>query len=219
MRKSMKLSSFFRTKRAPKLLHPCQFLPYCGQPNTLSFRKPNHLLGDDSQIQATSLSVESSDLLDYCNNNGEYSLEKLVRDVVRSSEKLFFEPNGGNKSPLLVVAEPATDEGVASVTDDEGSKLQSEIEIRKLKGKEKVDEDEDDDGESEVGFCDSVFMALESNDPYEDFKKSMQEMVEFHEVKDWEKLEELLTCYLVVNHKKNHEFIFRAFLDLFSIEN
>ncbi|XP_028771770.1 transcription repressor OFP13-like [Neltuma alba] len=182
MRKSMKLSSFFRTRRAPKLLHPCQFLPYCRQPNTLSFRKPNHLLGDDGQIQTTSLSVESSDLLDYCNNNGEYSLEKLVRGVVRSSARLFFEPNGGNKSPLLVVAEPATDEGVA--------------------------------------FCESsVFMALESNDPYEDFKNSMEEMVEFHEVKDWEKLEELLTCYLVVNHKKNHEFIFRAFFDLFSIEN
>ncbi|MCI39788.1 ovate transcriptional repressor, partial [Trifolium medium] len=42
-------------------------------------------------------------------------------------------------------------------------------------------------------FKESVVLAMESEDPYEDFKRSMEEMVESHGVKDWEGLEELLS--------------------------
>ncbi|KAL4339097.1 hypothetical protein AHAS_Ahas12G0276100 [Arachis hypogaea] len=44
-------------------------------------------------------------------------------------------------------------------------------------------------------FKDSVVLSLDSNDPFVDFKKSMEEMVEALGLKeDWEGLEDLLSC-------------------------
>ncbi|XP_008442894.3 transcription repressor OFP15-like [Cucumis melo] len=60
----------------------------------------------------------------------------------------------------------------------------------------------------------TTVMSMDSNDPYSDFRKSMEEMVEAHGMKDWESLEELLNWYLRVNGKKNHGFILGAFVDL-----
>ncbi|GFZ04747.1 ovate family protein 12 [Actinidia rufa] len=57
-----------------------------------------------------------------------------------------------------------------------------------------------------------------SSDPYVDFRRSMQEMVEARELvdvgADWPHLHELLTCYLALNPKSTHKFIIRAFSDL-----
>uniref|UniRef100_A0A6N2KTT9 Transcription repressor n=1 Tax=Salix viminalis TaxID=40686 RepID=A0A6N2KTT9_SALVM len=63
-------------------------------------------------------------------------------------------------------------------------------------------------------FKESVVSSMESRDPYLDFKKSMEEMVEAHGLTDWEALEELLCCYLKVNGKSNHGYIIGAFVDL-----
>ncbi|KDP29272.1 hypothetical protein JCGZ_19437 [Jatropha curcas] len=63
-------------------------------------------------------------------------------------------------------------------------------------------------------FKESVVLALESENPYVDFRRSMEEMVESHGLKDWDCLEELLRWYLKVNGKKNHGFIVGAFIDL-----
>lgn len=63
-------------------------------------------------------------------------------------------------------------------------------------------------------FKESVVLAMESEDPYVDFRTSMEEMVECHGLKDWDFLEELLGWYLRVNGKKNHGFIVGAFVDL-----
>ncbi|KAL8051540.1 hypothetical protein ABFX02_06G153500 [Erythranthe guttata] len=70
-------------------------------------------------------------------------------------------------------------------------------------------------------FKDSVALEMESDNPYLDFKKSMQEMVERDQannkflVKDsWDYLEELLGWYLRLNVKMNHRFIVGAFVDL-----
>ena len=64
----------------------------------------------------------------------------------------------------------------------------------------------------------SVAIQTYSPDPLQDFKKSMQEMVEAHgiiDVKaDWEFLHELLLCYLTLNPKHTHKFIIKAFSDL-----
>lgn len=57
-------------------------------------------------------------------------------------------------------------------------------------------------------------MAMDSHDPFMDFRASMEEMVEAHALKDWDSLEELLTCYLKVNSKSNHAYIVAAFVDL-----
>lgn len=60
----------------------------------------------------------------------------------------------------------------------------------------------------------AAIMAMESRDPFLDFRVSMEEMVEAHGLKDWDCLEELLTCYLRVNGKSNHGYIVGAFVDL-----
>lgn len=57
-----------------------------------------------------------------------------------------------------------------------------------------------------------------SPDPYTDFHKSMQEMIEAHELMDgessWEFLHELLCCYLTLNPKHTHKFIVDAFAEV-----
>lgn len=86
--------------------------------------------------------------------------------------------------------------------------------------KEKTTSDQEDDeeeGEEEEKspFKESVILAMESDDPYRDFKRSMQEMVESSSgIKDWEWLQELLGWYLKMNGNGNHGFIVGAFVDL-----
>ncbi|KAL3648966.1 hypothetical protein CASFOL_005369 [Castilleja foliolosa] len=54
-----------------------------------------------------------------------------------------------------------------------------------------------------------------SPDPHSDFKRSMVEMIEAHDVKaDWDFLNELLLCYLTLNPKHTHKFIVGAFADV-----
>lgn len=60
----------------------------------------------------------------------------------------------------------------------------------------------------------SVVLALESVNPYMDFRRSMEEMVESNGIKDWECLEELLAWYLKMNRKDNHGIILEAFVDV-----
>jgi len=65
---------------------------------------------------------------------------------------------------------------------------------------------------------DSIAILTHSTSPYEDFRRSMQEMVNNHEgVVDWDFMEELLFCYLNLNHKKSHKFILGAFVDLITV--
>ncbi|CAK8571924.1 unnamed protein product [Lathyrus sativus] len=70
-----------------------------------------------------------------------------------------------------------------------------------------------------VLFNGSVAVATYSPDPYTDFRRSMQEMVESRpELMDvrsnWNILHELLLCYLALNPKNTHKFILGAFADL-----
>lgn len=57
-------------------------------------------------------------------------------------------------------------------------------------------------------------VAMDSMDPYVDFKRSMEEMVEAHGLKEWEGLEELLGWYLKANGKEIHGYIVGAFVDM-----
>ncbi|EHA8592046.1 putative Transcription repressor OFP13 [Cocos nucifera] len=65
-----------------------------------------------------------------------------------------------------------------------------------------------------VPFKKSIVLAMESEDPYHDFRVSMEEMVVAHGLKDWDCLKELLLWYLRVNVRKTHGFIVGAFVDL-----
>ncbi|KAF5766702.1 putative transcription factor OFP family [Helianthus annuus] len=61
-------------------------------------------------------------------------------------------------------------------------------------------------------------MEMQSTDPFADFKKSMQEMLEADKgLKEWENLQDLLSLYLTVNDKINHGYIIGAFVDLFLV--
>ncbi|XP_027363783.1 transcription repressor OFP12-like [Abrus precatorius] len=73
--------------------------------------------------------------------------------------------------------------------------------------------------EKKVLFNGSVAVPTYSPDPYVDFRRSMQEMVEARpelmDVKsNWNILHELLLCYLALNPKSTHKFIIGAFADL-----
>ncbi|MED6156636.1 hypothetical protein PIB30_016182 [Stylosanthes scabra] len=73
--------------------------------------------------------------------------------------------------------------------------------------------------EEDVVFNGSVAVPTYSPDPYLDFRRSMQEMVEARpelmDVKsNWNVLHELLLCYLALNPKSTHKFIIGAFADL-----
>lgn len=92
-------------------------------------------------------------------------------------------------------------------------------------------EDEDGDGEASDGDshceslaessgiqdrfqCESVAVLKYSPNPYWDFRISMQEMVDAHNLTEWHCLQEMLLCYLRLNKKKTHKLILGAFADL-----
>lgn len=65
----------------------------------------------------------------------------------------------------------------------------------------------------------SVKVMTFSKDPYDDFHRSMQDMVEsrhggHRQPLDWDFMEELLFCYLELNDRSVHRYILKAFADL-----
>ncbi|XP_041997352.1 transcription repressor OFP13-like [Salvia splendens] len=70
------------------------------------------------------------------------------------------------------------------------------------------------DRESERGGGSALVVAMNSRDPFLDFRASMAEMVEGGGERDWGFLEELLEWYLRVNDESNHGYIVDAFVDL-----
>ncbi|KAL8211351.1 hypothetical protein R6Q57_005788 [Mikania cordata] len=63
-------------------------------------------------------------------------------------------------------------------------------------------------------------MKMESSDPFVDFKKSIQEMMEADNglKESWENLQQLLNMYLAVNDSINHGYIVGAFIDLLLVD-
>ncbi|XP_047952774.1 transcription repressor OFP15-like [Salvia hispanica] len=59
-----------------------------------------------------------------------------------------------------------------------------------------------------------LVVAVNSRDPFLDFRASMAEMVEGGGERDWGFLEALLEWYLRVNDESNHGYIVDAFVDL-----
>ncbi|KAJ1273556.1 hypothetical protein BS78_06G290500 [Paspalum vaginatum] len=72
----------------------------------------------------------------------------------------------------------------------------------------------DRDGQQAAAFGGATALAIESADPYGDFRRSMEEMVLSHGVDDWGWLEEMLGWYLRANGKRTHGLIVGAFVDL-----
>lgn len=60
----------------------------------------------------------------------------------------------------------------------------------------------------------SFAVVKKSKDPYEDFKKSMLEMITEMEMSEAEDLEQLLQCFLALNSRSYHAVIVRAFMEI-----
>ncbi|XP_052175807.1 transcription repressor OFP15-like [Diospyros lotus] len=115
----------------------------------------------------------------------------------------------------------ATVEGPAEEDDGEGSGESIEAVIRGLRSAERLffepGETSSITGEpkrGEIPFKESVVVEMESENPFVDFKRSMEEMVEAQGLRESEFLEELLNWYLRFNDPNNHGYVIGAFVDL-----
>lgn len=69
---------------------------------------------------------------------------------------------------------------------------------------------------------DCIAVMMNSENPYVDFRLSMQEMIgarlRRHERVDWDFMENLLICYLNLNDKYSRQHILQAFVDLIDVD-
>jgi uncharacterized protein (TIGR01568 family) len=168
--------------------------PYCHQPKTLSFRAENNINKDDTFKIINSAYLDTS----------EESSLTVSQNSDSTSSKPSFEESKQNDSVETVIRGLSSDRFFFE-PDETKSILEANNKAAVAAGSETT---------QSLPFKDSVVLSMESRDPYVDFRKSMEEMVETHDVKDWESLQELLCWYLKVNEKNNHGYIVGAFVDL-----
>ncbi|XP_040991583.1 transcription repressor OFP13 [Juglans microcarpa x Juglans regia] len=188
-KKIMKLSSLFKNKETKQ--QPWQW-PSCKHPKTFSFRA-----GDDMFKTVNSVFFDST-------MDGVDQVETPESWFTNSSESASYSTESEeyfDGESLEMVVRGVRSERLFFEPGDTSSILEKKL------AKDHVHH-------GSFPFKESVVLAMESKDPYIDFKRSMEEMVESHGVKDWGCLEELLGWYLRMNGKKNHGFIVGAFVDL-----
>ena len=61
-----------------------------------------------------------------------------------------------------------------------------------------------------------IAVVKESNDPYEDFKQSMKQMIVEKEIYDNQDLQELLSCFLELNSPSHRDVIIGAFTEIWN---
>ncbi|KAL2227581.1 transcription repressor OFP13 [Sesamum indicum] len=197
-KKMKKIPSIFKSKEANRQPHWQWPLPSCKHPKTLSFRATT---SDDVFKTVNSVFLDTSiDVLETLETPESWFTNSSECASTFSADE-HSDDNNNVESPSL----EAIMKGVRSserlfFEPGETSSILKEPEIS---GRAAL-----------LPFKESVALALESDDPYSDFKKSMQEMVESHGLKEWDCLEELLGWYLRMNGKSNHGFIVGAFVDL-----
>ncbi|OEL26241.1 hypothetical protein BAE44_0012739 [Dichanthelium oligosanthes] len=76
-------------------------------------------------------------------------------------------------------------------------------------------EEEDEDHGRRVAR-ESVAVAVDSSEPYEDFRESMVQMVVEKEIYAWDDLNDLLHQFLSLNSPRHHPLILHAFADLWT---
>ncbi|RLN24010.1 plant-specific domain TIGR01568 family protein [Panicum miliaceum] len=75
---------------------------------------------------------------------------------------------------------------------------------------------EDDDEYGRRVARESVAVAVDSAEPYEDFRESMVQMVVEKEIYAWDDLNDLLHQFLSLNSPRHHPLILHAFADLWT---
>lgn len=182
--------------------------PYCRNPKTLSFRdqtirKSDYLAAESSFNKPSICELSTGNELslctieleeDECSDEGlDQTIENVIRGARSSTERLFFDDHLGEATSCLL-----------------GDKHQ----LPKTKNNSDIINKNDcaTSNDTEV-----VLKEMESSDPLEDFKKSMEEIVEasgFNMKDDWDSLDQLLSWYLNFNCKSNHGYIIGAFINL-----
>ncbi|CAN6335607.1 unnamed protein product [Urochloa humidicola] len=159
------------------------------------------LAGDDEE--ESSVLADDADSFSTTTASEEWS-EAVIRSLGRTStDRFFFDPGPLPASNSILAtaaaAEPAAEAKTTKTT--------------------VTPPPEPDDGDARTALTKSVAegsvaVAVDSGDPYGDFRASMEEMVAAHGLRDWAALEELLACYLRINGKHHHHLIVGAFVDL-----
>ncbi|KAJ4826832.1 hypothetical protein Tsubulata_023651 [Turnera subulata] len=183
------IPSLFKTKLETRQQQPWQKWPSCKQPKTLSFRAA---AGGGDEIFKTVNSV---------------FFDSVAEGEVETPESWFT--NSSETASLSTESEDFDGESLEIVV--RGVMRSERLFFEPGGDTSSILEEAKPDG---FPFKESVVLAMESEDPYVDFRRSMEEMVESHGLKDWDCLEELLSWYLKVNGKKNHGYIVGAFVDL-----
>ncbi|KAI4370706.1 hypothetical protein MLD38_019026 [Melastoma candidum] len=200
--KAMGVSSIFKSTARQQHLQPWQWPSCKQQPRTLSFRAGD---GDNifKTVNSVFLDVDGSGIGGGGGGGGVETPDSSFTNTSRSasfsteSEEAYL---GDAVEVLVRGALLSRDRRLFFEPDD--SRTSSILKEEKGRGTEGVP------------FEESVALAMASENPYLDFRRSMEEMVESHGLKDWDSLEELLSWYLRVNGKANHGLIIEAFIDL-----
>lgn len=122
------------------------------------------------------------------------SIENVIRGARSSTERLFFDNHIGEATSCILGGEhqiPKPNNNSSSNINTNDCATSNDTKV--------------------------VLLEMESRNPFEDFKKSMEEVVEasgFNMKDDWDSLHQLLICYLNFNCKTNHAYIIGAFIDL-----
>ncbi|CAI8611886.1 unnamed protein product [Vicia faba] len=130
------------------------------------------------------------------------------------SARFFVKP--GNSGSLM-------EDALSLTNSDEGDSSNSNSSSTESPSKEVVIVNHDDRNQSLPENC--IALLSYSPSPYDEFRRSMQELVEskygkteLNQMKiDWDFMEEMLFCYLNLNEKKSHKFILSAFVDLITV--
>lgn len=202
MGRKMGFPHLFRRAAAPSSSPPSTWAwPSCKHPRTRSFR------GSDGGAAAAGDSIGGS-------GGGRDEVYKTVNSVYLDTTESWFTNS----------SEELASESFSTASEADSGEPGAEAVIRAVQsergggrlffepgGTSSILEESKSGG---FPFKDGVVLAMESKDPYSDFRLSMEEMVTIYGVRDWQCLEELLEWYLRVNGKTNHRFIVGAFVDL-----
>ncbi|XP_062183197.1 transcription repressor OFP13-like [Phragmites australis] len=130
--------------------------------------------------------------------------EAVIRSLGRTStDRFFFDPGP-----------PPASNSILAASQSRGSRTLLPPEAKAPAAALSNDSDDDEEPSSTSLVEESVAVALDSEDPYRDFRASMEEMVAAHGLRNWAALQEMLLWYLRVNGKHNHVLIVGAFVDL-----
>ncbi|KAL6906110.1 hypothetical protein ACP4OV_003711 [Aristida adscensionis] len=157
------------------------------------------------------LDLDDDDGLSTTTASEEWS-EAVIRSLGRSSTGRFFVDPSSNSILATAASSPARSPPAEAKPEPAPAPAAPDADPEDSDG-EKQEEEEACASTSPLAEG-SVAVAVDSDDPYRDFRESMEEMVAAHGLRDWAALEELLAWYLRINGKHNHALIVGAFVDL-----